>query len=422
MTIREAIAEPTPPAGVQQWLSAHPRFLDWLIVVGYVLGSFLLAAIASVGDSPLWSSPGDLALSLGNIAVVAAALFVRRKLPLAGVLIVALVTLLHPAGSTQLLANNTALLFLMYAVPVYGSVAQGWFAFGLISAASFVKKVVHIWPTRDTCTSSAFNPEFFLALALLVTLLIGINVGNRRRYVAALVERAQMLARDRERLARIAVAEERERIAREMHDIVAHSLSVMIALNEGSLRAKDTAPERAAEAIEKSTETGREALSQIRRLLGVLQTPTEELAPQPTNAQDIAGTITAFEQAGLDVSHEVLGTQPDDDAFNLAIFRIVQEGLTNALRYAGPGARVEIKIAHGPDRSTVTVRDYGKVLFGGEGFANLGSGSGLRVLKERVRMFDGHLEAGPEPDGGWLLAATLNRTSRKAATPNGKGR
>lgn len=416
---------PRPPGVVRRWLAAHPRFVDYFILGGYFLGALPLSAI---GAFVLIDQPGGsfaagsavIALSLLRMAVVALALVFRRTHAFVGA--IAVVVSLIGDGSPLAIADEVALWFLLYAVAVYAGVREGWIVYGIAVAGSVVSSfLAPLLPTyTNVFAGSGADPRANVvveAIWLLVVLLVGINLGNRRRYLAAIIDRAHQLARERDQLARLAVAEERSRIAREMHDIVAHSVSVMIALSEGASRAVEAAPEQAADAMLRSAETGRAALGEMRRLLGALQADeAAELAPQPS-IDDIPDLVRGFEQAGLTVSLEDAGVDRADRMLGLAVYRVVQEGLTNVLRYAGEGARAEVSLRGGPEGTEVVVRDHGRLVGIAGPTTGLGSGRGLAGLAERVRVFSGTIESGPvlgEP--GWRLRAFLPDARRAAQT------
>jgi signal transduction histidine kinase len=249
-------------------------------------------------------------------------------------------------------------------------------------------------------------------LFLLAAVMIGINIGNRKRYVQALIDRAHQLAREREQQAQLAAAAERARIAREMHDIVAHSLSVVVTLSEAAAVAIETQPAAAKQALERSAETGRAALTEMRRLLGVLNGGGDagsEFAPQPGLAQ-MPALVGGFAEAGLSVALTEQGVPAGDPTQQLAVYRIVQEALTNALRHAGPGATVEVELAHAPDGTRIVVTDSGRVVEQPTAEsvppALPGSGRGLAGARQRARMFGGDVEAGPS-GLGWRVIATV---------------
>lgn len=394
---------------VRRWFVEHPKAVDRTIAITYVVASLIglfLVDVFIVGRPPgSLTVVGLLAYELVTMGIIVWMLLMRRTRPLLGFIVATALGIFVPMDSVQSVADAVAQLYLLYAVPVYASVRQGWVAYAIHAVAN----AIHILINADLF--SPLSTWVATMLMSLVVLLIAINLGNRRRYIDALVERANYLERDRDQLARIAVAEERERIAREMHDIVAHSVSVMIALSEGAARSCERAPERAVEAMERSAETGRTALAEMRRLLGVLSEEGEGSAdyrPQP-GALDIAACVEEFRQTGLTITLSQSGTPPSDEGLGLAVYRIVQESLTNALRYAGPGATVEVKIRYGGE-TVIEVRDFGRMSSAIASMDNLGSGRGLQGLAERTRMFGGELRAGTHPDGGWFVYALLKTT------------
>ena len=260
-----------------------------------------------------------------------------------------------------------------------------------------------------------------LVLALLAVA-AGASARTRRLHVAAFVDAANALARDQEQRARLVQAAERARIAREMHDIVAHSLSVMVALGGGAAAAVDWAPDRARAALDELVSTGRSAIADMRRVLGVLHEDvdpaggaadgactdgTAPLEPQP-GGLDLAALVHRFRSTGLRVRTvgEAGGRVEDlDTSFQLAVYRIVQEALTNALRYAPGSEDVEVTVQVGDDRVEVVVTDRGATLPvpGGQG-----SGHGLVGVRERAAVFGGTVEAGPYREG-WRVRALLPR-------------
>lgn len=429
---------PRPPGVIRRAFAAHPLAVDVTIVVFYFLGCVTMGlldvvsgstgGIADIGEY----TPGLPAyltgwpvfvLSLVRALFVGAALLWRRRFPLLGLIVVSLALL--GDSSSQGFPNGVALSYMLYAVPVFRSVIAGWFAYVIALAATAAQVYL---PGASETFSTEIPPSVLVAegtmsgpdigtliigaLWLLAVVMLGINIGNRRRYVEAIIGRAHQLARERDQLAQLAVAEERSRIAREMHDIVAHSVSVMIALSEGAARAATVAPEAAADAMQRSAETGRTALAEMRRLLGALHSPDEtsiELVPQP-GVNDLETLVRGFTDAGLQVSLRVEGEAAGDRGQELAVYRIAQEGLTNVLRYAGTGACAEVTVALLQDLTVVEVRDHGRSPGEAATVSGVGSGRGLAGLAERVRMFGGSIESGPVPaheGSGWRVRAVL---------------
>ncbi|MCS3428131.1 sensor histidine kinase [Leucobacter aridicollis] len=404
---------PNPPGAIRRWVAAHPRAIDMGILVCYLIGAIPLALLdifsvfydqsgANVVATAAYTLVVSLRLAAGTVALI-----LRRRAPLLGLIIVTVA--LFGDGGPLIIANAVASWFLLYAVPVYRDVRTGWIAYAIAVGGSILGASI---PTITTIFGE--NPQgrgligtiVLDAIWSLAVLLIGINLGNRRRYLQAIIDRAHQLARERDQLAQLAVAEERSRIAREIHDIVAHSVSVMIALSEGAARAVEQAPSEAANAMQRSAETGRTALAEMRRLLGALQmSEAADMAPQPS-LEDIPGLVRGFEDAGLVVTLDANLTTLHDRLQGLAIFRIVQEGLTNVLRYAGVGAKANVMLRGAPNGIEVVVRDHGRPANTVGPTTGLGSGRGLAGLAERVRVFGGTISSGPVPDGaGWQLRA-----------------
>jgi signal transduction histidine kinase len=261
-----------------------------------------------------------------------------------------------------------------------------------------------------------------LLLSLVFALLIGSNIGNRRRYLAALIDRAAQLARERDQQGLLATAAERSRIAREMHDVVAHSLSVMVRLSDGADAVFEKDPARSREAVRQIGEVGRDSLRDMRRLLGVLRTEEGEevaaLGPQPT-LDELDRLIETYRATGLPVAVQQLGDPPSDTGLQVAVYRTVQESLTNALRYAREPSRVLVQLDY---RSGIVVEVTDDGLFLGP-VASVGTGRGLVGLRERAALFGGTAEAGPrlnpetgQDGGGWRVRVTLPHTGAQPLT------
>jgi signal transduction histidine kinase len=232
--------------------------------------------------------------------------------------------------------------------------------------------------------------------------LIGANVGGRKRYVEALIEHSRRLVVERDQQAQLAASAERERIARELHDIVAHSLTVMVALAEGVAASKDAAHARpGAEAI---SATGREALRDMRATLGVLRdTDAAPLAPLARDTTE--DTVASARAAGFETHLTVVGEPDVPSATRLAVSRIVQEGVTNVLRHARAATRIDVEIRYTGEGVAVSVIDDGR----GVPSASGGGGFGLRGVRERVELVGGTVTAGPGEARGWVVHAWLPR-------------
>lgn len=236
--------------------------------------------------------------------------------------------------------------------------------------------------------------------------ILGQNIRNRRRLLESLQERADRLEYERDQQGRLAAAAERARIARELHDVVAHNLTVMIALSDGAgYTLRDDADE-AERALATASRTGREALAEMRRLLGVLRAP-DQAADQdpPPGVAEIDALIEQVRAAGLPVSYRVsTDGQALPQGVQLTLFRIVQEALTNTLKHAGLSATAEVELTAGDADVRVSISDTGT---SAPARANGNAGSGLRGMRERASIYGGDVQAGPRSQGGWLVSAQL---------------
>jgi signal transduction histidine kinase len=250
----------------------------------------------------------------------------------------------------------------------------------------------------------------FLSGLIAAALGLGLYVATRRAYLAELHDRAARLERERDQQGQLAAAAERARITREMHDIVAHHLTVMVALSDGAIAASANFPERGIEAMRTVSATGRQALADTRRLLGVLrQSPSEEerdgvLQPVP----DLAELDTLLEQvraAGLPTTLEVRGVAAEAPAgVQLTVYRLVQEALTNTLKHGGSDAHASVRLSYLSDALEVDVIDDGA---GAAAPTPVGAGGGLTGMRERVHAYGGNISAGPGRSSGWRVSARL---------------
>ncbi|MGH8889457.1 MAG: sensor histidine kinase [Acidothermaceae bacterium] len=255
----------------------------------------------------------------------------------------------------------------------------------------------------------------FVFLSGLVTAagFIGTNVRTRRAYLAALEDRNSRLEFERDQQAQLAAAAERARIARDMHDVVAHNLSVMIALADGASFTVDADPARASNAMAQVSATGRQALTEMRHLLGVLHDDQPAaLHPQPGVA-DIDELLTQVRLTGL--TGELI-SEGNHSAFppglQLAVYRLVQEALTNILKHAFDAHTATVRLSFTAKKVDVDVVDDGLVPASSsstaEGFVNGStSGHGIAGMRERVAVYGGTVEAGPDPVRGWRVRATF---------------
>jgi signal transduction histidine kinase len=246
----------------------------------------------------------------------------------------------------------------------------------------------------------------------------GYYVRTRRAYLEAVEDRAGRAERERDQQAQLAAAAERVKIAREVHDIVAHNIAVMIALADGAAYTAEASPGQAASVMDQVSATGRSALGEMRRLVGVLREPAKPgHAPQP-GLDDIHELAATMRAAGLPARLTVTGPPvPLPPGAQLALYRITQEALTNTLKHA-PGATAQVRLAYRPGQVELEVTDDGRpdgVPAGGEPADPRGGGHGIAGMRERAGTFGGQVSAGPRPGGGWRVRTVL----RLAPAPPG---
>src|SRR4051795_11118510 len=255
----------------------------------------------------------------------------------------------------------------------------------------------------DSQSGSAYSDFFWTTLILTLAWFFGSALGTRTEQARELSERVEAAERARATAADRATSEERARIARELHDVVAHSVSVMVVQTSGVRRLLKDEQHREREALLSVEQIGRQALTEMRRMLGVMRSgeETPALAPQP-GLQHLDRLIAQVEEAGMPVTLRVEGDRPElSPGVDLSAYRIVQEGLTNALKHA-KGARAEVLVRYIDTSVELEIADDGPGLPGGDG-----GGHGLVGMRERVALYGGTIDAGPRDGGGFVLRAQL---------------
>lgn len=365
-------------------------WLDALIVV--ILGLLVLA-----------SGANDVEHTWAYEAAAVLPLLLRRRAPVVAFTLVCLALAAHVVVTNSPLISDLALLFALYAIAAYGPLWATWGGLGVSVLAALL--ATWRWNAGYANLTSLTITFAMTASIAAMSWLLGYLARTRRAYVAALEQRAEQLERDADQQARIAASAERARIAREMHDVVAHSLSVIVVQADGALYASAKNPGVAADALRTISSTGRSSMAEMRKLLGLLRGDEDagELAPLP-QAHDVAQLVASLQSGGLPVTLSVSGDLSAlDSGTGLTVYRVVQEALTNTLKHAGPQVTASVKIEVTPGSVALTVDDDGR----GATSNNDGHGHGIVGIRERIAIHEGHIEAGPRPGGGFRVCATI---------------
>ena len=389
---------------IYAWIQANPAKVDLWTASGFTLlfaVPFLLA-----GRSYLM----EFALS----AVICMSLGWRRARPVA-------------AAAVQ----ATACILQLFLIPVTGLPADIFVLVTVYSLAAFAPR----WASLAGLVLAAFGGALFLfryfffpyisgphevlvvamgVVAIEAVVLVAWTFGDlartRRLAFQALADRARRLEVERQQERDLAAADERSHIAREMHDIVAHSLSVIITQADGARYASANDPEIAAKTLGVISDTGRSSLREMRRLLGVLRgDEAASTRPLPSLA-DVDALVDSVRRGGVDVSVQVGGAprRPLPPGAELSAYRVIQESLTNVLKHAGASARARVDLQWSPRGLSVTVSDNG--LGAAAGLDGDGAGQGIKGMGERLALYDGTLKAAPAAGGGFRVEAFIPYT------------
>jgi signal transduction histidine kinase len=382
------------PVAVPSWL------VDGAVVLP-PLGLGLLATLLRAGEP----TGAGRVLAAGLVVVMSGALLVRRRFPIPVFAVVAACLLLQWSLSFPLSPADLCLFVALYAAAAY---AGGIWPVAAL-ATSLLGAVLAWWGGPRGAPTHPLLGLLAPTVAVVAIWLIGRNARTRRLYLVELEERARRLEREQHAEARAAVAEERARIAREMHDVVAHRVGVMVAQADGASYAFDTRPDQVKAAVEVIAENGRAALAELRHLLSVLRTAEQmQTRPQP-GLDDIDELVSQMQAAGLPVRCEISrAAGPGEGAHepqDLAAYRIVQESLTNVLKHAGPGTPAFVRIRRDAGRYEVEIVDSGSAAPRAEAGSE-GAGHGLIGMRERAQSLGGTFVAGPSGARGWAVRAT----------------
>lgn len=384
------------------WAARHPALTDALFAVTVGIATMAGYLTAEVTGS---QQPHDIigaALIVGQTVAFA----FRRSRPLASFVAVSTLTMVFWISDYPTNVDVFTLLSI-YAATAHGGSNRRrvWRVVGSGVAAFTVIALLGVLSPDDDLPVEAIVGISILHLTAAITAEI---VYDRRRRIREFEQRAHRAEAERALLARQAVMDERATIARDLHDVVAHGMSVMIVQAGAAERMLERDPEAAAEAIRHIQSAGREALSEMRRMLAVLRDEDAEgaeLSPQPT-MRELDQLVDRCSGAGIPTELMTEGELPTGaTGESMAAYRVVQEALTNVIKHAGPSARAIVKVRYRPDQIIVEVLDTGI----GAGDLALGdsTGHGFVGMRERVDLYGGALRFGPRPGGGFRVVASI---------------
>ncbi|MFF7233926.1 signal transduction histidine kinase [Streptomyces sp. 2333.5] len=390
------------------FLRRHPTGVDSFWALGLLgFGSLMV----------VFDRAGAVHMAAAAVFVVGLSLVValRRKAPVQMLLLTAAIGVGQLITGVQPNPSDFAMLVIAYTVASAPAVPR-WasrcaLAGALLGPALTYWRYAYDDETRPVTANLVFTT--LITVPFVLAWVLGDSMRTRRAYWAQLEERAARLEKEREAQSRIAVAAERARIARELHDVVAHNVSVMVVQADGAAYVLDAAPEQTRQALETISGTGRQALAEMRRLLGVLRTGEQaeggEYVPQP-GVEQLEDLMDQVRGAGLPVDFTVEGEPRElPSSVALTVYRIVQEALTNTRKHGGPDVGATVRVSYRDEDLELLVEDDGRgaqqELYE-EGGAD-GLGHGLIGMRERVGMVGGSLTAGPRPGGGFRVSAVL---------------
>jgi signal transduction histidine kinase len=412
---------------VYAWIQRHPKLIDSIpALVLLLIGT--AALIASNASGVL----GKLLAAPLIVAAIVPLIF-RRRWP-RGTFAVAAVAGFLSFFSLAAAFNAADVAYLIYLYTVAAYCQRRWSipAMGLTYVGALIQfGLLHLYNDAQPCdempdpsrrklcsqgvapynTADHVNWVTFGFVAVFIAGLVGLawvagdSMRYRRAYYVRLEDRAQRLERERDAQAQIAAAAERARIARELHDVVAHNVSVMVVQADGASYALDQDPEAARKALLAISQTGRTALTEMRRMLGVLRSADDAgtYVPQP-GIEQLGDLLEQVRSSGLPVSLKVEGVPREmPTGLALAVYRIVQESLTNTRKHGGSQVRASVALIYTDDCLVLRIIDNGR----GAGAPGDGMGHGLVGMRERVSVFGGTLVTGPHVSGGYAVEAIL---------------
>ncbi|GAA1497710.1 sensor histidine kinase [Paeniglutamicibacter kerguelensis] len=396
----------TPHRTLDRWIRENPNKVDLILGIAIWLAFGLSSAFTMSGVTQNGVSQFIPALILGSAETLP--LIWRRRKPGVSAGIIVATHLVQVAITDVYLPSQIAVPITVYTLAAYG---KRWQSIAGLAAGFLGALLV----TLKLGMASGFTVEggliSFVGLGLVVMLAwtFGDLARTRRLAMQTLEDRARRLEIERQQERDLAAADERSHIAREMHDIVAHSLSVIITQADGARYASEHEPQIARTTLATIADTGRGSLREMRRLLGVLRNDEEApTRPLPTLA-DIQDLLDATRKTGLDISYSESGQARRDlpAGAELTCYRAIQEALTNVVKHAGPSVLATVSLAWDYRGLNIGITDNGR---GAGALGTADVGQGLRGMSERVSLYDGRVEAIPVPGGGFRVAVFIPYT------------
>jgi signal transduction histidine kinase len=376
-----------------EWLQRHPTLVDGVMAA-------CLVFFGLVGSYRRANALGFvLCLCIG------VPILFRRSYPLQTFVAVCVIGLAQVLFTQTAAMSDLAVPAALYALAAYRGRKFSVAALGLCMLGALAAMLRWVHPDHPQPWTDAVIIYCVLCAPVVIGWVLGDSMRYRRAYYFDLEDKARRLERERDQQAQIGAAAERARIARELHDVVAHHVSVMVVQAEGASYALETSPEAARRALGTIAGTGRTALAEMRRLLGVLRSEAgaADRAPQP-GVDQLEDLLEQVRASGLTVDFTVEGVPvPLPQGMELAAYRIVQESLTNTRKHGGPRVSATVALHYGEDELRMLVSDDGR----GAGALTDGQGNGLVGMRERVAIYGGSVEAGPRPEGGYKVVAVL---------------
>ncbi|WP_314178298.1 sensor histidine kinase [Streptomyces winkii] len=412
---------------IYDFIRRHPTWVDsWWAVLLLMMSAVWLVSSVQSDQSGLPQGPEEQIAAVPIVLAMCTVVALRRKVPEKMLVLATGTGVAQVVTHVDIGPSNFAMLVIVFTV---ASRNIRWASRFALCGALLAPTIAALrWPNENQSPAGAILGDVFMTVTFVLAWVLGDSLRTRRAYYAQLEERATRLEKEREAQTKIASAAERARIARELHDVVAHNVSVMVVQADGAAYVLDSAPDQAKQALETISGTGRQALAEMRRLLGVLRTGEGaavgavgggdgrsgrdgigEYLPQP-GVEQLSELIEQVRGAGLAVQFTVEGTpRPLPSSVELTAYRVVQEALTNTRKHGGPEVGATVRLRYDADELSLLAEDDGRgaerALY--EDGGTDGLGHGLIGMRERVGMVGGSLETGPRPGGGFRISAVL---------------